>query len=315
MSNEPLITIGITSFNSEENIIRALNSAINQTWQNKEIIVVDDFSSDNTAQIIENYIKDFDVFKFFKHKKNYGYPAALNTIIRNSCGEYIAIFDSDDESLNERIYKQYYRFLEYNKINKTKNIICYSNRKVINKSKTNSSQIAYAIGRNEIEPRGTFVADFILGVKVPDKKISYGVFGSCTMFMRKSTFKKVGYFDKSFRRESEHDFAIRAAFKNFHFISVNEPLVIQYKTNAEYKSKKNVLKYSILLNKKYKKYLISKKSYYGSIFLTLTKNYYFRKNKILSYLFYLIALLFLPYDQKIARIYNSKIINYCFNKR
>ena len=315
MSNEPLITIGITSFNSEGNILRALNSAINQTWQNKEIIVVDDFSSDNTVKIIENYINNFDIFKFYKHKKNYGYPTALNTIIRNSSGEYIAIFDSDDESLNERINKQYYRFLEYSKINKTKNIICYSNRKVINKGKINSSQIAYAIGRDKIEPRGTFVADFILGVKIPNKKISYGIFGSCTMFIRKSTFKKLGYFDKSFRREAEHDFAIRAAFKNFHFISVNEPLVIQYKTTAEYKSKKNVLKYSILLIKKYKKYLVSKKSYYGSICLTLTKNYYFRKKKILSYLFYLIALFFLPHDQKIARIYNSKLINYCLNKR
>ena len=66
MSNEPLITIGITSFNSEGNILRALNSAINQTWQNKEIIVVDDFSSDNTVKIIENYINNFDIFKFYK---------------------------------------------------------------------------------------------------------------------------------------------------------------------------------------------------------------------------------------------------------
>ena len=174
MSNEPLITIGITSFNSEENIIRALNSAINQTWQNKEIIVVDDFSSDNTVQIIQNYINNFEIFKFFKHKKNYGYPEALNTIIRHSSGEYIAIFDSDDESLNERINKQYYRFLEYNNIHKTNNIICYSNRRVINKGISNSSQIAYAIGRNKIEPRGTFVADFILGVKVLIKRLVMG---------------------------------------------------------------------------------------------------------------------------------------------
>ena len=45
MMDNPLITIGITCFNSEKYIIRALDSALNQDWQNKEVIIVDDFSS------------------------------------------------------------------------------------------------------------------------------------------------------------------------------------------------------------------------------------------------------------------------------
>ena len=306
--DNPLITIGITCFNSEKYIIRALDSALNQDWQNKEVIIVDDFSSDKTIELIEEYIKNYDNFKLFKHKKNSGYGEALNSIIKKSNGEYIAIFDSDDRSDKERLKKQYKRYISYKEEKKTQNIICYSNRKVINNKFLKSTNFAYAIGRKEIEPNGKKVADFILGINFPDKNNNWGVFGSCTMFIKKSTIKKIGYFDKFFRREAEHDFAIRAAFKNFHFIAVDEPLVTQYKTKLEYKSKKKALKYSLSLIQKYKKYLISKKSYYGSICLTFTRNFFVRENKLLAYFFYFLALIFLPYDQKLLRIYNSKLI-------
>jgi len=308
MIDKPLITIGITSFNSEKYIKNALDSALNQDWENKEVLIVDDFSSDKTIELIEEYIKNYDIFRLFKHKKNFGYAEAINTIIKNSNGEYIAIFDSDDRSVKERLKKQYARYISYKKEKKTQNIICYTNRRVINNQFFKSSNFAYAIGRKENEPHGKIVADFIFGIYFPEKNKNWGVFGSCTMFIKKSTIKKIGYFDRFFRREAEHDFAIRASFKNFHFIAVDEPLVIQYKTKSQYKSKKNALKYSLSLIQKYKKYLISKNSYYGSIFLTFTRNFFVRKNKLIAYFFYFLALIFLPYDQRLLRIKNSKLI-------
>ena len=314
MIRQPLISIGITCFNSEKTILKSLNSALKQTWVNKEIIIVDDYSNDNTINLIKEYIEKYKNFKLLRHDKNYGYPHALNTIIKNSSGEYIAIFDSDDESKKERIEKQYYRLINYSKEHKTSDIICYSNRKIIKNETSYQSHIAYAIGRKGNEPYGEIVAELLLGSKIPQKNICWGIFGSCTMFLKKSIFEKLGYFDIFFRRGAEHDFAIRAAFNDFHFIAVNEPLIIQNKTIANYKSKENVFKYSIALNQKYKNYLISKNSYYGSIFLTLNRNYYYSGNYIKSYFFYFIALLFLPLDQKILRIKNSKLIKKVFLK-
>ena len=313
MSRKPLITIGITCFNSEKTIIRALKSAFNQTWENKEIILVDDFSNDDSINLIKRFTRDFSNFKLIQHNKNYGYPYAINSILKNSLGEYIAIFDSDDKSKKERLKKQYERYSKYANENKTSNIICYSNRKVINSQKTNTSEIAYAIGRKKLEPKGEVVAEYILGIKIPTRKICYGVFGSCSMFLKKSTFKKIGYFDTSFRRFAEHDFSIRASFINCHFIAVNDTLITQYKIEKDYKSQKNIWKYSNLLINKYKNYLLSKGSYYSSKFLTYTRNFYFKKQKIRAYLCYIIALFLMPYDQKLLRIKKSKIINNLFN--
>ena len=56
MQDGPLITIALTCFNAEMTIKRALNSAISQTWINKEILVVDDCSIDNSVEIIEDVI-------------------------------------------------------------------------------------------------------------------------------------------------------------------------------------------------------------------------------------------------------------------
>ena len=86
MSRKPLITIGITCFNSEKTIIRALKSAFNQTWENKEIILVDDFSNDDSINLIKRFTRDFSNFKLIQHNKNYGYPYAINSILKNPKG-------------------------------------------------------------------------------------------------------------------------------------------------------------------------------------------------------------------------------------
>ena len=82
--NCPLITIGLTSYNCESTIKNAIKSAISQSWENKEIIIVDDFSTDNSVEII----RSID-FKNIKHKlffepENKGLPSSLNKIIKNA---------------------------------------------------------------------------------------------------------------------------------------------------------------------------------------------------------------------------------------
>lgn len=96
MSNLPLVSICIPAFNSEEWIEETVQSALNQTWLNKEIIIVDDGSDDNTWNIIESYYKKYPtIIKAFK-QENKGACAARNFAFEMSSGEYIQWLDADD---------------------------------------------------------------------------------------------------------------------------------------------------------------------------------------------------------------------------
>ena len=77
-----LVSLIITCFNSEETIERAVKSAISQSWSEKEIIVVDDCSTDRSYKILKKIANKRKDLILLRHEKNLGYPAALNTAIR-----------------------------------------------------------------------------------------------------------------------------------------------------------------------------------------------------------------------------------------
>ena len=129
MKKEPLITIGITCFNASSTIERALKSAINQSWSNLEIIIVNDCSTDNTIDIIKKFRKKFKIIRIFNNKINLGCAQSRNKIISHSRGEFIAFFDADDFSLNERLRLQYQRIIKYEKKSKSRFIACYTSGK------------------------------------------------------------------------------------------------------------------------------------------------------------------------------------------
>jgi glycosyltransferase involved in cell wall biosynthesis len=104
-----LISIIMTSFNSEKTIDNAIISILNQTYDNFELIIVDDCSTDNTSNIIEKYKLIDKRIKFIKLEKNHGCYYAKNIGLKNmnKKTKFIAFQDSDDISLSSRIYKQY----------------------------------------------------------------------------------------------------------------------------------------------------------------------------------------------------------------
>ena len=65
------VTIGITCFNAEKTIKRVISSALNQDWENKEIIIIDDGSSDNSQEIIESFLSNKKII-FLKNISNRG---------------------------------------------------------------------------------------------------------------------------------------------------------------------------------------------------------------------------------------------------
>lgn len=93
------ISVIVTSYNAQDTIKRAILSILDTIYKEKiEIIVVDDFSTDDTAQIIEDVAKNHDNIKFIKLEKNTGSPSTPRNVgIENATGEYITFLDDDDE--------------------------------------------------------------------------------------------------------------------------------------------------------------------------------------------------------------------------
>lgn len=89
-----MISIVMSCYNSEKTVERAIRSILNQTYQDFEIIIVDDCSTDNSVQVIES-IKDSRI-RLFKHEVNKGAGLARRTAIENIKGEWMTFLDSDD---------------------------------------------------------------------------------------------------------------------------------------------------------------------------------------------------------------------------
>ena len=92
----PKVSVIIPVYNTEKYLEEAINSIINQTLQEIEIIVVNDASTDNSGKILEEFAQKDSRIKVLTHEKNKGLSEARNTGIKEICGEYLYFFDSDD---------------------------------------------------------------------------------------------------------------------------------------------------------------------------------------------------------------------------
>ncbi len=109
------ISIITPSYNSAEYIEETIQSVLNQTYEKWELILVDDFSYDNTASIIESFISLDSRIKLIKNTENKGAAFTRNTAIIESKYTYLAFLDSDDIWVKEKLEKQLF-FMKSNKI-------------------------------------------------------------------------------------------------------------------------------------------------------------------------------------------------------
>ena len=111
MQNFPLVSINMPVFNGAKYIKESIQSVLNQTFSNFELIVVDDGSTDESAEIVRSF-SDKRI-RFIENETNKGIAFTRNFAAENSLGKYIAIFDCDDIMLPEKLQKQV-DFLEQN---------------------------------------------------------------------------------------------------------------------------------------------------------------------------------------------------------
>lgn len=113
MPQDPLVSVVMPVFNSEAFLFKAINSILNQTYSNWELIILNDGSTDGSVDIIHQF--DDPRIKLYHNEKNEGLAITRNKLFSFiSAGKYIAILDSDDIALPHRFEKQVH-FLENNK--------------------------------------------------------------------------------------------------------------------------------------------------------------------------------------------------------
>ena len=172
---KPFFSIIIPMFNREHFIARAINSCLKQDFENFEIIVVDDGSTDKSVEVVKG-IKDTRI-KLFCHTLNCGVGPARNTGVEAATGEWICCFDSDDEFLPGALSIIYKRSIEVNE-----NI--------------SRMQFMVQMDTGEFSPnpplRDEFW-DYIGYIKWIEK--SYGHPSETLPFVRRVTFEKVRYYN------------------------------------------------------------------------------------------------------------------------
>ncbi len=105
-----------------------INSIISQTYNNWELVITDDFSSDNTTKIIESYVKNDSRIKLLKLENNCGAGVARNNSIKFAKGRFIAFCDSDDQWEKNKLELQL-KFIQENDL-----VFSFSDYKVIDEN-------------------------------------------------------------------------------------------------------------------------------------------------------------------------------------
>ena len=249
----PKVSVVVLTHNRPELLRRAVSSILNQTFQDFEIVLVDDASTDSTPEVVRG-LGDARI-KYIRHEVNKGEAGSRNTGVTNSSGQYIAFLDDDDEWLPEKLERQmrllesspstvgavYTGFLKIDRLtNKAIKQVIPSKRGDI---------FAEMAGQNWVGTPSTIV-------------------------LRKECFEKMGLFDEAIVFGTDYDMWIRIS-KEFHFEYIQEPL-INYSVHENKMSRRPNLQIKglqALLNK------------HGSYFASDSKNYS-RRYSTLGLLYY-----------------------------
>ncbi len=112
---DKLVSIILPTYNGSKRIEMAIQSVLDQKYSNWELLVLDDGSQDNTAFIVDTFVKQDTRIKYIKNEVNLGIQKTLNKGLREAKGEYIARIDDDDVWIDQNKLSEQVLFLEKNK--------------------------------------------------------------------------------------------------------------------------------------------------------------------------------------------------------
>jgi glycosyltransferase involved in cell wall biosynthesis len=259
MNKESLVSIIIPSYNCETTIANTINSVLKQTYNNYEIIIVDDVSTDKTSEICLRLSKESSKIKYFKLEKNSGGPSyPSNFGVSKANGDYIAFLDHDDKWLPEKLEKQI-SFLIDNNLDM---VSCYI-LSLDNEKKQVLKIFQKPPYLNEILQRNFLTS-------------------TSTIVIKKEVFEKIGGFDINLKGPQDWDLYINFFTKGFNFGYVKEVLAMHLNLKNSLSSMTSYEKFEKDRLYMFNKYL----------------NYYENDNKVLSNYFRSVGIQYLALNKK-----------------
>jgi glycosyltransferase involved in cell wall biosynthesis len=204
MNTNELVSVIMPSYNRAYIVGRAIKSVLSQTYTNFELIIIDDGSTDDTAEVVKSF-NDSRII-YVKHARNLGIASARNTGIDVSRGEYIAFLDSDDEWLPDKLREQLIAFEE-----------APSDVGAVYTQMQNTGKGKTTYLHRKTPPEGNIHKHVLSGLPI------YLV----TLMVKRKYLEQTGIFDKDFVFADDWDFCIRLSkICNFRFVKT--PLAIRY---------------------------------------------------------------------------------------
>ncbi len=202
----PKVSVIIPTYNRAKFLPRTIDNVLCQTYQDFEILVIDDGSSDNTREIMQEYIKKHTGKIRYFYKENGGVPTARNLGIQLSNAEFIAFLDSDDIWDADKLKYQMQYMDEHPQI-----YMCNTDVEYIDED---DKSLGYSKRRNKI-PFDGMVFRYVFQ--------HHGIVTS-TMVVKKCVFDKIGLLDENLPIGDDTDIILRIA-KSFQIGFIEKPLV------------------------------------------------------------------------------------------
>ena len=199
-SSKELVSVLLSTYNSESTIEESLISLLNQTYKNLEILIVDDGSTDNTEEICKKFQLNDERILLFSNKKNIGLTNSLNSLAQKASGSLIARQDADDVSLPERIEKQI-QFMNKKKLD------AVTTRSLVKQNNKKRPGISFYIPNKLLINRKN---PFIHG----------------TLIIKENVFKDIGYYDERFYFAQDYKLFYDLLNKGYKVKTLNEALYI-----------------------------------------------------------------------------------------
>jgi glycosyltransferase involved in cell wall biosynthesis len=205
----PLVSVICLCYNHERFVLEAIESVLNQTYSNIQLIVVDDYSEDGSIKIIQQLVERNPQITFLQLIKNSGNCAAFNQGLTLAKGQYIIDFATDDVMISDRIENQVNYFSKFDH----QYGVVFTNADYINsegKKLRNHTKYLLAKGLIFKIPEGNIFRDVL----------SRYFICSPTMMIRKEVLDQMNGYDENLVYE-DFDFWVRSS-RNFKFAYLNE---------------------------------------------------------------------------------------------
>ncbi|MBK2257737.1 glycosyltransferase family 2 protein [Francisella philomiragia] len=195
MDNSPLISVCMLCFNHEKYVEQAINSVINQTYDNWELIIVDNSSTDSSRQKIADCSFTDDRITFISLEYN-SYPSGgINTALKQAKGDYISVLSADDYFMSDKLEKQ----LNYMK--ETNSCICFTWVKFVNDSGVELDNYKNHVFNKHFKNTDELMKMLFNGINV---------FCAVTPLISQKAHEKIGFYDNRLLQAQDFDLWLRA---------------------------------------------------------------------------------------------------------